>query len=380
MWKASCVGLKLVHGLCARPFAPAWAMNRGSRSAAMTRSLILPMENPFRASPNSSICGTDCAGALPAASIAISLREIRSITRRNTTATARWDVERRGGAQGHGRSRSLGHRRRQALFGAQPLLAAGMARKREGAYPPGRPRLGRPSKICRHRRSSGRRAPLLRPRPRSRCAMAAIGSSSAARSRATRPAMSSAKAICRRRSNKLARTSMPASRPAARRSRTLFLRSSHVTQPAEFDKYADLLPALFRSAFAEEHDGRHAIGQPGSPVAGRSLRGDQVRTGLQRRRPSRSVVSDRRLQQLPPTFSRPPAAAAAGPRARSTARRRSRRAATPKQNCAPPRRAVAVAERDVVPGPIAQPVVRLGVDQAVDRGIAGSMRVSLACT
>src|SRR5216683_1843764 len=37
--------------------------------------------------------------------------------------------ERRGGAQGYGRSRGLGDRRRQALSDAQPILAAGMAGK-----------------------------------------------------------------------------------------------------------------------------------------------------------------------------------------------------------------------------------------------------------
>ena len=52
---------------------------------------------------------------------------------------------------------------------------------------------------------------------------------------------------------------------------------NQVTAPAEFDKYADLLAALFRPAFAEEHDGPHAaIVQPGLAVAGRGLRGDQV--------------------------------------------------------------------------------------------------------
>ena len=58
---------------------------------ATTRWPILLMESPFKASPNSSIRGTDCAGALPTVSTAISLREIRSNTRHNTTATARWE-------------------------------------------------------------------------------------------------------------------------------------------------------------------------------------------------------------------------------------------------------------------------------------------------
>ena len=40
---------------------------------------------------HSSIRGTDCAGALSAVNIAISLREIRSITHRNTMATVRWE-------------------------------------------------------------------------------------------------------------------------------------------------------------------------------------------------------------------------------------------------------------------------------------------------
>src|SRR2546429_13987 len=44
-------------------------MNSDSRLAAMIRSLILVTEYPFRASPNSSIRGTDCAGALPAPEI-----------------------------------------------------------------------------------------------------------------------------------------------------------------------------------------------------------------------------------------------------------------------------------------------------------------------
>ena len=51
-------------------------------------------------------------------------------------------VGRRGGAQGHGRSRGLGHRRRQALFDAQPILAAGMAGKGRGIHQAGRRQLG----------------------------------------------------------------------------------------------------------------------------------------------------------------------------------------------------------------------------------------------
>ena len=70
-------------------------------------------------------------------------------------------------------------------------------------------------------------------------------SSSAAKSRATRPAMLWAKAICKRRSNKLARTSLPASMPAARRSRILFLRSAMSHRPVEFNKYADLRQRYF---------------------------------------------------------------------------------------------------------------------------------------
>ena len=43
--------------------------------------------------------------------------------------------------------------------------------------------------------------------------------------------MASAQAICRHRSNKLARTSVPASMPAARRSRTLYLLSATSHSP-----------------------------------------------------------------------------------------------------------------------------------------------------
>ncbi len=68
-------------------------------------------------------------------------------------------------------------------------------------------------------------------RPRSHCAMADIGWSSAGRSRATRPGMSSARAICGRRSSRLARTSTRASRPAAQRSTTLSLRSTRSRRP-----------------------------------------------------------------------------------------------------------------------------------------------------
>jgi hypothetical protein len=93
-----CLYLDLSHqrrlsGCCSRSSShlPRGAKNPGFRSAAMIRSLTSATENPSRARPNSNICGTSCAGALLAASIANHSPRIRTATRHNTTAIARWE-------------------------------------------------------------------------------------------------------------------------------------------------------------------------------------------------------------------------------------------------------------------------------------------------
>ena len=57
--------------------------------------------------------------------------------------------------------------------------------------------------------------------------------------------MLSARAICRRRSNKLARTSVPASIAGGATVKDIIFTINHVTQPAEFDKYADMRQRYF---------------------------------------------------------------------------------------------------------------------------------------
>ncbi len=88
----------------------------------------------------------------------------------------------------------LGDRRRQALFDPQPILAEGMAGKGRGAHQAGRPRLAGRQEVA----GAGDRRPALRRFAADDQGRAArrrrIGSSSPGSSRATRPAMSSARA------------------------------------------------------------------------------------------------------------------------------------------------------------------------------------------
>ena len=75
--------------------------------------------------------------------------------------------------------------------------------------------------------------------------MAATGWSLAGRSRATRPGMSSARAICGRRSNRLGKNVDACLKAGGATVNNIVFTVSHVTAPAEFDKYADLLPRYF---------------------------------------------------------------------------------------------------------------------------------------
>ena len=168
---------------------PPVARSPSFRSAAMIRSRISPMGNRFRERPKSNICGTNCAGALPATRTVIYSSRIRTATRRNTMAIARW--ARRMTTEAH---KDTVDPEAWAIVDGKLYLTHNQYwlqvwRENAEEHIKQGDQIGRPSRIWRRRRLSGRLAPLLRRQPRSRCATAGIGSCRG-KPRATHPGMS----------------------------------------------------------------------------------------------------------------------------------------------------------------------------------------------
>ena len=200
--------------------------------------------------------------------------------RRNTTAIVRWARRwtrrrtRTPSIQRPGPSSTA-----SCICSTRRLLAGAMAGTGQGVHKAGR------RELAGHRGSAGTQPlsdhPALppRPRPRSHCAMAATGWSSAARSRATRPGMSSGRVICGRRSNRSAKCRcVPQGRRRNRQQYCIYGQPCHgacgtrqIRRPAS---------ALLRPTLAGEHHRRHAATIGSRPAAGgRGHCGDQVSAG-----------------------------------------------------------------------------------------------------
>jgi hypothetical protein len=261
---------KAVCGACRvvvrdRPHTYRRAKNPSFRSAAMIRSPISPTENPFRARPTSNICGTSCAGVWPTAPIAISSSHIPTNTRRNTMAIARWarrptrQRTRTRSIQRLGPSSTAGSICRTTNIGCK--YGGKRPRNTSGGPTP----TGRPLRICRSRASSGHPAPLLRRRPRSRCATAGIGSSWPGRSRATgRQRRRQGRPGGADRAGRQERRRLPRCRRRGGQGHCLYGQLRH--RACRIRQIRRFAPALFRPTFAEERDSPcTAIGQARSP-------------------------------------------------------------------------------------------------------------------
>ena len=163
-------------------------------------------------------------------STAICSPKIRSITPRNMTAIARWAHRMTRGAQGHGRSRGLGHRRRQALFGAQQYWLQVWREKAEENIKQADKdwdavkNLAGPEIVG---------PPCAASPPTTKVALRDGGHLVAVGGQLARDASGNVvgKGDLGRRSSRSARMSTRASKPGVRRSRTSFLRSAMSNSP-----------------------------------------------------------------------------------------------------------------------------------------------------
>ena len=189
--------------------------------------------------------GTNCAGALPAASIAICSPRIRSATRRNTTATARWA---RRTTRRRTRTRSIP--RPGPSSTASSIWRTTAIGWRNGGNRPrstssGPTRAGRPSRICRTRSSSGRPAPPLR--RTTKVALRDGGHWLVVGGQVARDEAGNVvgKGDMRAQIEQVGKNVDACLKAGGATVKDIIFTVNHVTAPAEFDKYADLLPRYF---------------------------------------------------------------------------------------------------------------------------------------